>query len=216
MTPERFHRLRAALTRRQPDLTVLTDYVHKSHNLSAILRSCEAVGVLEAHIVSPERSLYLHHTSSAGAKKWLSVDRHRSVEDAVGHLRARGFAILAAHPAPGARDYRDVDYTLPTALTMGAELHGLSDEALALADAHITIPMMGMVGSLNVSVASAILLFEAMRQRAAAGMYDTCRIPAPEFEERLFAWAYPKLARRMRDEGRPYPTLDEDGQIVRE
>lgn len=215
MRPERFHRLRTVLARRQPDLTVLMDRVHKSHNFSAILRNCDAAGVLETHVVIPEGGdLDLHHGTSAGTKKWIRVVYHRAVAEAVGQLKERGFAVLAAHPSPDALDYREVDYTRPTAITMGAELHGVSAEGLDLADQHVSIPMMGMVHSLNVSVASSLLLFEAARQRSAAGMYDASRLPAAAFEERLFEWAYPSLARSRREEGRPYPKLGPDGEIL--
>ena len=116
MRPERFHRLRAALIRRQPDLTVLMDRVNKSHNFSAILRSCDAVGVLEAHVVPPAKGLGLHHAASAGTKKWVSVKRHEDVRGAITHLKERGFSVLAAHPAEDATDYRDIDYTRSTAI----------------------------------------------------------------------------------------------------
>ncbi len=205
MRPERFRKLRAVLARRQPDLTVLMDRVNKAHNFSAILRSCDAAGVLDAHVVAPETALEIHHATSAGTKKWVAVRRHRTVSDAIAHLKERGFAVLAAHPSADAVDFREVDYTRPTAITMGAELHGVSDEALALVDTHVAIPMLGMVHSLNVSVASALLLFEAARQRSAAGMYDGCRIPPDEFESRLFEWAYPTLARTLRARDRPFP-----------
>ena len=214
MRPERFHRLRAVLTRRQPDLTVLMDRVHKSHNFSAILRNCDSVGVLETHVVVQDGALDLHHGTSAGTKKWVNVVYHRGVKVAVEHLKGRGFTILAAHPSTNALDYREVDYTRPTAITMGAELHGVSPEGLELADDLVSIPMMGMVHSLNVSVASSLLLFEAARQRSAAGMYETTRLRPDAFDERLFEWAYPSLARARREEGRPYPQLGPDGQIL--
>ena len=215
MRPERFRRLRSVLARRQPDLTVLMDRVHKSHNFSAILRNCDAAGVLEAHVVVPQGGdLDLHHGTSAGTKKWVGVAYHREVPAAIAHLKASGFSVLAAHPSADALDYREVDYTRPTAITLGAELHGLSSEALELADAHVTIPMMGMVHSLNVSVASSLLLFEAVRQRAAAGMYDESRLRPEALATRLFEWAYPSLARSRREEGRPYPELGPNGEIV--
>lgn len=214
MRPQRFHRLRSVLARRQPDLTVLMEKVNKSHNFSAILRNCDAVGVLEAHVVPPEKGLDLHHGTSAGTRKWIRVHRHDTVEAAVSHLKKEGFRVLAAHPSEGATDFRSVDFTRPTAVMMGAELHGVSDEGLALADEHVVIPMLGMVHSLNVSVATALLLYEAQRQRAAAGMYDQPRIPEDRFQRILFEWAYPTLARRYREEGCPYPELDDDGQIV--
>jgi tRNA (guanosine-2'-O-)-methyltransferase len=214
MTPERFHRLRAALERRQPDLTVLMDQVHKPHNFSAILRSCDAVGVLEAHVVAPAGAVAIHHATSAGTKKWIAVRGHASVDEAVRHLRSRGLRLLAAHPSPAAVDYRSVDYTAPTALILGAELHGVSAEALASADVHITIPMAGLVRSLNVSVASALLLFEAYRQRSAAGMYERSRLLPDELASRLFEWAHPTLARQRRASGRAYPGLGPDGEVL--
>jgi tRNA (guanosine-2'-O-)-methyltransferase len=214
--PERFQRLRAVLRRRQPDLTVLMDRVHKPHNFSAIVRSCDAVGVLEAHVVPLSEGLSLHHGTSAGTKKWVSVIRHQDVRAAVGHLEEQGFTILAAHPSHDASDYRAVDYTGPTAIVLGAELHGVSEETLALADGTISIPMCGMVHSLNVSVATALILFEARRQREAAGLYDQSRLSEAEFRDRLFEWAYPTIARARRRSGRPYPPLTEKGEIVRE
>ena len=215
MRPERFRRLAQVLARRQPDLTILMEKVNKSHNFSAILRNCDAVGVLEVHAVPPSSGLELHHATSAGTRKWIRVRHHATVEAAVTHLREAGFHVLAAHPSEGAHDYRDVDLTRPTAIMMGAELHGVSEEGLALAHAHVALPMMGMVHSLNVSVATALLLYEAMRQRQAAGMYDDGpRLGRDAYRRTLFEWAYPLLADRYRREGRAYPELDEDGTIL--
>jgi tRNA (guanosine-2'-O-)-methyltransferase len=172
------------------------------------------VGVLEAHVVAPAGAVAIHHATSAGTKKWIAVRGHPSVEEAARHLRARGFRLLAADPSPSAVDYRRVDYTAPTALVLGAELHGVSDEALALADEHVTIPMAGLVRSLNVSVASALLLFEAYRQRASAGMYERSRLPPEELVRRLFEWAHPILAKQRRAAGRAYPSLGPDGEVL--
>ena len=213
MNPERFQKLARALRRRQPDLTVLMERVHKSHNLSAILRNCDAVGVFEAHAIPPEDGLQIHSHTSAGTAKWVRLVRHRTIQDAIGELKGRGFRVLAAHPGPDAVDFREVDYKAPTALMMGAELLGLSDEALALAGQQISIPMVGMAQSFNVSVATALLLFEAFRQREAAHMYDESRM-APEDSERiLFEWAYPRIARYCRDRGLSYPPLGRDGDL---
>lgn len=192
------------------------DRVNKSHNFSAILRSCDAVGVLDAHVVPPEHGLDVHHGSSAGTKKWVGVRRHPDVASATRHLEQGGFRVLAADLAADAVDYRDLDYTGPTAIVLGAELHGVSDEARALAHGSVTIPLAGMVHSLNVSVATALILFEARRQREAAGLYDACRLSMEELERRLFEWAYPSIARRRREGGRPYPALTADGEIVRD
>ncbi len=214
MTPERYQRLQTVLDRRQPDLTVLMEQINKSHNFSAILRNCDAVGVFEAHLVPPERKVGLHQGIAAGANRWVPVHRHPSTEEAVRVLRASGHRIVAAHPAEGALDYRAVDFTQPTAIMMGAELHGVSEIGLAEADDHVVIPMEGLVQSLNVSVATALLLFEARRQREAAGLYDTPRIPEPDRTRLLFEWAYPREAAVFRKQGRPYPELDDVGLWV--
>lgn len=214
MNPERFARLRRTLARRQPDLTVLMDGVHKAHNFSAILRNCDAAGVLDAHLVVPDGGVDLHHGTSAGTKKWIYVHEHSSAAAAAATLKSDGFRIVAAHPSDTSTDFRQVDFTRPTAVMMGAELHGISAEGLRLADEWIAIPMTGMVHSLNVSVATAILLFEAFRQREAAGMYSSSRLEADDFRRRLFEWAYPSVAARRRREGRPYPRLTAQGEII--
>lgn len=214
MRPERFRHLRAVLARRQPDLTVLMARVNKLHNFSAILRSCDAVGVLEAHIVPLEDHVDIHHATSGGSRKWLAVHRHSDVASAVGHLHASGFTVLAADRSEDARDYREVDFTLPTAVVLGEELLGHSAETLRLVDGVVSVPMMGMVESLNVSVAAAILLYEARRQREAAGMYDTSRLDEAERHRILFEWTYPRVAAVYRREGRAYPELGPDGEIL--
>lgn len=214
MRPERFHRIRRVLDRRQPDLTLLAERVHKPRNLSAILRTCDAVGLLEVHAVPAEDGLSLDDEISASAAKWISVRRHGSVDEAVEHLRKSKHRIVAAHPTPDAADYREVDYTAPTVLLVGTELYGVSDRALELADRTVTIPMEGMIRSLNVSVATALLLYEARRQREAAGLYDDPRLEPERRRRLLFEWSYPRLARiyRVRDE--PYPALGPDGDIL--
>jgi tRNA (guanosine-2'-O-)-methyltransferase len=211
---ERFHRIRSVLIRRQPDLTVLMERVNKTHNFSAILRNCDAVGVLRAHAVLPEKGIDLHHHTSAGTTRWVQVEVHTTVQEAVKNLKDEEFRILAAHPAQEATDYREVDLTRPLAIMVGAELEGLSTASLELADELVTIPMAGMVRSLNVSVATALLLFEAFRQRQAAGMYGESRLPAGEFHRLLFEWSYPEIAEVLRKKGEPYPSLSDEGDIL--
>jgi tRNA (guanosine-2'-O-)-methyltransferase len=215
MRPDRFRKLRRVLERRQPDLTVLMERVNKPHNFSAILRNCDAAGVLEAHAVPPDRGLDLHSDTSGGTAKWIQVHRHPDAPSAIQFLQGEGFQVVAAHPGPRAVDFREVDFTRPTALLMGAELYGVSPEALELSDVTAVIPMMGMVRSLNVSVAAAILLYEAIRQRELQGMYDPpSRLSADRYAKTLFEWAHPELAARFRLRGLPYPELGEEGEIV--
>lgn len=214
MTPERFRRLKHALLRRQHDLTIVADGVHKDHNVSAIIRTADAVGIAGIHAVSPGGDLRRHHMVAGGSKRWVNIDLHETPAAAYTAVRAGGFRILAAHPGHGAVDFREIDFTRPTAIVLGAELEGLSAYAVEHADARIAIPMHGLVESLNVSVAAALLLFEAERQRTAAGLYSR-RPPDPDgFNRTLFEWAYPGIARRCRDLGRNYPELDENGELT--
>jgi tRNA (guanosine-2'-O-)-methyltransferase len=214
MTPERFSRLRAALARRQPDLTVLMDSVNKSHNVSAILRTADAVAVLRVHAVSTNAAMRRHHMIAGGAKKWVGLALHPTAEFAIAALREEGFRLVAAHAGPGARDFRDVDYTQRTAIVVGAELIGVSTAALAAADELVALPMQGLGTSLNVSVAAGAILLEAERQRRAAGLYDRCRLTPEEFERTLFEWCYPDIAARCRERKRGYPALSADGSLT--
>ncbi len=214
MTPERYRKLRAVLERRQPDLTVLLENVHKPHNFAAVLRTADAVGLYEAHAVIYDGELRTSLVSAGGSHKWVNVKLHREIGDAIRHLRERDLRVVGAHPDAGATDYRDIDFTQPTALLLGQEKDGLTAEALAAVDEVLAIPMAGFVESLNVSVAAAVILFEAHRQRSAAGLYDTPRLEPEVFECTLFEWAHPKLADYCRRHDLPYPALDEDGEPV--
>lgn len=215
MTPRRFQRIRSVLDRRQPDLTVLMENVHKGHNFSAVLRTCDAVGVFEAHAVTPEgKGIPRRRTSAGGSKRWVEISTHASVEEPAGILKERGFRMLAAHLTDRAVDYREVDWTRPTALLLGQEKDGVTPEAEACCDGEVIIPMMGMVASLNVSVAAAVLLYEAQRQRQAAGFYDAPRLDPETHRRALFEWAYPRFARKCREEGMPYPPLGEEGELL--
>jgi tRNA (guanosine-2'-O-)-methyltransferase len=214
MTPERFAKLREALSRRQPDLTVLADGVNKSHNISAILRTADAVGIGRIHAISVSGALRRHHMIAGGAKQWVEVALYPSIDVATAKLKQEGWRLLAAQPGANARDFRDVDYTAKVAILVGAELGGLSAPAVAAADELVCIPMLGLGRSLNVSVAAAILLMEAARQRRAAGLYEHSRLDPQEFARTLFAWAYPEIAALCRARGEPYPALTADGYLA--
>ncbi|MEZ4564721.1 MAG: RNA methyltransferase [Thermomicrobiales bacterium] len=181
-TTRRQERVRSVLERRQPDLTLILENVHDPHNVSAILRSCDAVGVLRVHAVysveSPPPGMFARQTS-ASAAKWVDVVRHASMSACVTDLRDAGFQILATALGQDSRPLHDWDLTRSVALIVGNEMRGVSDEALALANGLVEIPMAGMVQSLNVSVASAVCLYEAFRQRLAVGAYDAPRL-SPE------------------------------------
>ena len=214
MSPERFARITQMLNRRQPELTVCLEQVHKPHNLAAIVRTADAVGVSDVHATWEDRAMRLSGKSATGSQNWVNVHSHDSVTDAVKAMRAQGMQIIATNLSDTAIDFREVDYTKPTAILMGQEKHGISDEALALADQDVIIPMVGMCQSLNVSVASALILYEAQRQRELAGMYDgECRLPGDEAHRILFEGGHPIFTKLCKEKNLPYPALDEEGQI---
>ena len=206
MTPERKARIERVAAGRQPDLTVFLERVHKAHNVAAILRTCDAVGVMEAHAVPPPGGIPpLNHTAQ-GAQRWVRLHRHHDAVEGLRALKAKGFALYAAHFSDQAVDFRQPDYTRPTAIVLGTEKFGVSDEALAECDGEIVIPMAGMAQSLNVSVATALILYEAQRQRQAAGMDAPNSLEEEPWKSLAESWIQRDLDRRKN----PPPENDSD------
>ncbi len=201
-TQERSERMDDILSRKQPTLQVMLENVHSSQNLSAIIRTADAVGVLDIYYSSKENeTLRIHKTITQGAHRWTR--RHRVHDgDTVKFLRqkkAEGFQVVVTHLEERAVSFREVDYTQPTLLVMGNEKEGVSDAVIAEATDVIVIPMQGMVQSLNVSVATALVLYEAQRQIENAGMYDTPQMTQEKADEIKDAWVYrDTIARRSK------------------
>ena len=218
LLPRRFERLKSVLNQRMADLTVLIEHVEKPHNLSAILRSCDAVGALEAHAVSLDGRPRTFNSTAQGSQKWVRLHDHPDCATAIRCLKDRGFRLYGTHLGVSARDYRDCDFTGPTAFVLGAEKWGLTDQACELMDEALFIPMRGMVQSLNVSVATATLLFEALRQRQAAGVAPSQGegLTPEQYRRVLFEWCYPEVASWYREQGRPYPDLNDEGELLEE
>ncbi|WP_298448293.1 tRNA (guanosine(18)-2'-O)-methyltransferase TrmH [uncultured Marinobacter sp.] len=215
MTPERLARIKQVLNTRQPDLTVLTDQVHKPRNLSAILRTCDAFGLANMHVVWPKEGFRAFRKTAGGSFKWVTPHTHRTMDEAIAHLKGQGQKIYAAQLSDRAIDYRSADFTVPCTVIMGNEVDGVSAEAAEQADEHIVIPMMGMVESLNVSAACAIILSEAQRQRKEAGLFDNRRIRDEEYNRLLFSWCQPVVKRYCDDRNLPYPPINhETGELI--
>ncbi|MBK6292241.1 MAG: RNA methyltransferase [Ignavibacteria bacterium] len=191
MTPERKARIEHVLRRRQPTLTVVFENVHDLHNVSAVLRSCDAVGVLEAFAIYNGGQVFpgLGQKSSGGAFKWIPIHLFETVEECYAAIRAKGFAIYTTHLAADSVSLHNMDLTKPVALVFGNEHEGVTEEARTAADGNFLVPQMGMVQSLNISVACAVSLYEAMRQRMVAGMYDTPQIAPAELEAMITEWS---------------------------
>lgn len=186
-TQRRVDRFEAAIAKRQPSLTVVLEDVFDPHNASAVLRTCDAVGIREVHLVyvnqEPPRKSFGRSTSGSAAK-WLDLHFHDSIEACYAHLRDRGFSILATALHDDSHELYSIDFTQPTALVFGNEKEGVSEAGLAGADGTVYIPMQGMVESLNISVSCAVSLYEAMRQRKNAGMYDEPQL-SPELRDAM-------------------------------
>ncbi len=215
MNLERYQRIQQVLKTRQTDLTLCLEEVHKPNNVSAVIRTADATGLHKVHAVWPNEMRTLGHTS-AGARNWVEVETHDTITEAIQELKNQGMQVLVTNLSDTAVDFREIDYTKPTAIILGSEKIGASEQAKQLADQDIIIPMIGMVQSLNVSVASAVILYEAQRQRNAAGMYDKQHSALPEetIHRTLFERGHPVLAKVAKRKGLPYPPLDDEGQIV--
>ncbi|WDD98965.1 tRNA (guanosine(18)-2'-O)-methyltransferase TrmH [Thalassomonas actiniarum] len=214
MTPERHERIKQMLDKRQPDLTVCMEGVHKNHNLAAVVRTCDAIGVSDVHAVWKSEQMRVSGGSAAGSQNWIDVHNYTTTEDAIVELKKQNMQVLVTNLSPTAVDFREVDYTKPTAIILGQEKFGASQTALDLADQDIIIPMVGMVQSLNVSVACSVVLYEAQRQRKLAGLYDKARLSEERRQRILFEGGHPIFAKACNRKGLPYPQIDEEGQIV--
>ncbi|HED30564.1 MAG TPA: tRNA (guanosine(18)-2'-O)-methyltransferase TrmH [Prosthecochloris aestuarii] len=214
INPERFRKIRRLLELRQPDLTLVMDNVNKPHNLAAIIRTCDAVGIEHIHAISTRDSIRKKQKTAGGSTKWTTLHLHCSMDDLLVELRNEGMQLIVADYNERSKDFRSVDFTQPTALIMGAEKFGPSASSLNMSDHSIHIPMQGMVESLNVSVAAAVILFEAQRQRIEKGCYDTPSLPPEEFRERLFELCYPEISQKLSNQKKTYPELDENGHFA--
>lgn len=214
MSPERFEKIKDVLNKRQPDLTVILDNVHKPHNIAAILRSCDATGIGTIHARSKNSKIGLNLKAASGSNHWVKVYFHNQLSELYKTLLEKNVNIFVANNSEGAIDYREVNYTSETAIVLGAELDGVSNDSLSFADREIKVPIVGMVESLNVSVTNAVILYEIQRQRKEAGLYKSRRLSINEYEKLLFEFSYPEVARILQKKGSPYPKLDKFGQII--
>jgi tRNA (guanosine-2'-O-)-methyltransferase len=188
-TDRRIQRVTSVLDRRQPDLRVVLEGVAIAHNASAVLRTCDAAGVPDVDIISPNPDVLVFNKAiSTRADKWVRIRVHASASDCLAGIRAEGFLIAATHLGEGAVPYREVDYTRPIAIVFGSESEGISAEALALSDLRIRIPMVGMVQSLNLSVSVGIVLYEAFHQRQAKGLFGRKRLPPGRYDALFKDW----------------------------
>lgn len=200
-TDRRIERMREVAARRQLDLQVVIDHVHDPHNASAILRTSDGFGLQTINLLyAREEFPEISNPVAAYTKRWMSIRRFEDARTLVEALHADGLRVLATDLAPGTIDYREVDWTRPHAVVFGNEHRGCTPEVIALADASIAIPMQGMAQSFNVSVSAGIILGEAFRQRATAGMYGTPETMTEGQEALAREWLDREVRRELRQD----------------
>ncbi len=192
MTSERRDKLLRALQKRQDNLTVVLENVFDPHNETAVMRTCDSVGIQDIFIINnrkpPKRAWGFR--SGGSAKKWLTVHQYMQAEDCFKELRNRYNKILTTHLGSGSVGLYDIDFTESIALVFGNERFGVSNEVRALADGNFVIPQMGIIQSLNISVACAVTVYEAYRQKVQAGHYNRQNLGNEKLHEIFNQWGF--------------------------
>ncbi len=192
MTPERFDRLTAVLNKRQPDITVVLENVFDPHNISAVMRTCDAIGMQDIFILNnkipPHRKWGAKSSSSAA--KWLTINQFTNADECFTELRKRFKKIYTTHLSTDAVGLHELNLTEPVALIFGNEHSGVSEEIIARADGNFIIPQVGIIKSLNISVACAVTLYEAYRQKNNAGHYSNVKLAEEQLHELREHWGF--------------------------
>ena len=192
MTPERRHRLLTVLNKRQSDITVVLENVFDPHNISAVMRTCDAVGLQDIYVLNnriPPHKKWGSKSSSSAAK-WLTIHQFTDPVACFNQLRQNHDVILTTHLSSDAVSLHEIDFTKRIALIFGNEHSGVSAEIRELADGNFIIPQVGIIRSLNISVACAVTLYEAFRQKKLAGHYDNPSMLQAKREQLLNEWGY--------------------------
>lgn len=176
ITDKRRSKLAAVAALRQ-SMTVILENVHDRHNIGAVMRTCDAVGIQEIYILNTEKHLQEKaledvKSTSTGVRKWLDVHYYEDLDLCMEAVRKKYNKILGTHLDSDSKDLHVLDLTQNVAFLFGNEHDGISEGALKYCDGNFIIPQFGLVGSLNISVACAVTLYEACRQRKVAGLYD--------------------------------------------
>jgi tRNA (guanosine-2'-O-)-methyltransferase len=190
MTPERKQKIDSLLSKRQNDLTVVLENVFDPHNIAAVMRTCEAAGIMEMYIIRsilPTRKRW-NDRSSASANKWMMLHQYEDAKSCFDVVRKKYNNIFCTHLNEDAQSLYSLDFTGSTALIFGNEHAGVTEEALSYCNGNFIIPQAGIIQSLNISVACAISIYEAYRQKEKAGHYDQKKISAAEQDILLKQW----------------------------
>ncbi len=194
LTEERNARMDHVLNHRQNDLTVVLENVNDPHNIAAVLRTCDAVGIMEIFVLNTTVNTYKNFDvrKSSSANKWMMVHQYTDVEDCFKHIRKQYKTIYATHLNVDTKDLYALDLTTSVAMVFGNERNGISKETLEFCDGNFIIPQVGMIQSLNISVACAVSLYEAFRQKSEQAHYATKKINTSQEAKLLNQWGLKK------------------------
>lgn len=190
MTPQRYNRLTSVLNHRQPDLTVVLENVFDPHNVSAVMRTCDAVGIQDIYILNdriPPHKKWGYRSSSTAAE-WLTVHQFTDAETCFKEIRKKYQKIYTSHLNGNSAEVYKMDLTKSIALVFGNETFGVSNEIRKYSDGDFIIPQVGIIKSLNVSVACAVTLYEAFRQKNDKGHYNDIRLPPQDMLKLKEKW----------------------------
>ncbi len=182
MTPERAAKVNKVLSKRQNDLSVIIENVTDPHNIAAVMRTCDAVGISELFVLNTKINTHKRFgtRSSSSAQKWMHTQQFTDLEECMAVVKKKYKRIFATHLGESSQTIYEMDFTEPIALVFGNEKRGVSDEIRALCDGNFIIPQVGMISSLNISVACAVTIYEAYRQKEAKGHYDSMKLNAEQ------------------------------------
>lgn len=190
VTQERQRKIKNVLNFRQPDLRVVIERIENQHNASAILRTCDAVGIIDIDIILPKSGSFpISPSVTTGAEKWLRLNYYNSTEECIEKLKRKGFKIACTYSDRHSLRPWEMDFCQKIAIVFGNEREGVSETALSLSDFKIWIPMLGMVKSLNVSVSAGMILYEALKQRYFKKEYGKSKFSEEEFTQILKLWS---------------------------
>jgi len=191
MTPEREERIIKVLDKRQASLTVVLENVFDPHNISAVMRTCDAVGVQEVYVLNTRipRHKKWGAKSSSSAAGWLTIHQFTDAAECFARLRDSYDKIYTTHLDSEAVGLYDMDLTQRVALHFDLEHAGVGEEIRTLSDGKYIIPQVGVIKSLNISVACAVSLYEAFRQKEAAGHYAQRSLPDGQYQALAKEWS---------------------------
>jgi tRNA (guanosine-2'-O-)-methyltransferase len=190
MTSERTNKLTKVLLQRQANLTVVMENIHDPHNISAVMRTCDGVGIQDIYVLNTKIPRYKKwgSKSSSSAAKWLTVHQYTDAKTCFADLRKNYDRIYATHFSSNEISLYDIDFTNSIALVFRNERDGVSEEIKDIVDANFIIPQVGVIQSLNISVACAVSIYEAFRQKKDTHHYDRASLTEQRINELMIQW----------------------------